>query len=112
MTQPNPYDPPHSVADDTYLAGKARRLLHRRHEPCTLFRLMGSQWRRHLVISVCFGLLTVAAWQMHNVHLAIGLAAFWAGRLLRDIQWYGTMAREWESTRELLDWEKIERLAA
>ena len=47
-----------------------------------------------------------------NVYLGIGLASFWAGRVVRDIQWYRTLAFEWDSTKELLDWEKIERLAA
>ncbi len=115
MTQINPYDPPRDSAvnpANSHLAGKARRLLERRDEPLTLFHFLSSQWRRRVLITVAFGILCAIAWQIGNVHLAIGLASFWAGRFLRDIQWYRTLVFEWASTKELLDWEKIERLAA
>ncbi len=112
MTQLNPYDPPRTTTAVTHLAGKARRLLQRRHEPITLLRFLSGQWRRHVLITVGFGILFAIAWQIGNVYLAVGLASFWAGRIVRDIQWYRTLVFEWESTKELLDWEKIEQLAA
>lgn len=112
MTQPNPYDPPLTPTEDTHLAKKARRLLRHRDEPITLLRYLGSQGQRHALVAVAFALLCAAAWQIGNLYLAIGLASFWAGRILRDLQWYRTLVFEWASTKELLDWEKIERLAA
>jgi len=112
MTQLNPYDPPRDPRPDTHLAGKARRLLERRDAPLTLFHFLSGQWQRHVLITVGFGILCAIAWQIGNVYLAIGLASFWAGRIVRDLQWYRTVVFEWESTKELLDWEKIERLAA
>ena len=112
MTQINPYDPPQATPPDTHLAGKARRLLERRNEPLSLLRYLSSQWRRHVLITVCYAVLYAISWQIGNVYLTIGLASFWAGRVVRDIQWYRTLAFEWDSTKELLDWEKIERLAA
>ena len=111
MNQPNPYEPPRTVAaENAHLILKARRLLERRHQPLSAIRFFSGQWRRHLVVTICFGLLCVVAWQIENRYLAIGLAAFWAGRIVRDIQWYRTVVLEWESTKELLDWEKIEQL--
>lgn len=80
--------------------------------PISTLRLLSEQWRRHVLTSVCFGLLCTFAWLVGNTYLVIGLSAFWISRFVRDIQWYRMLAREWESTKELLDWEKIERLAA
>jgi hypothetical protein len=112
MTQLNPYDPPRDATPDAHLARKARRLLEQRHEPITLLGFISGQWRRHVLFTVGYGILMAIAWQIGNVYLAIGLASFWAGRVVRDIQWYRTLVLEWRSTKELLDWEKIERLAA
>ena len=113
MTQPNPYDPPRTTTTpDTRLADKSRRLLERRDEPVTVVGFLRGQWRRHFLIAFCLSLLGVLSWRVGNTYLPVGLAAFWAGQIVRDIQWYRTVVVEWESTKELLDWEKIKRLAA
>ncbi len=112
MSQPNPYETPRSQHPDGDLAGKARRLLERRDQPITLVRYLSENWRRHLVVAIAFGLLIAAAWQTGNNGLAVMIASFWTGRFVRDVQWFRTLAREWPSTKELLDWKKIEHLAA
>jgi len=112
MSQENPYDPPQTFSEGTHLARKARRLQEQRDEPITLLRYLGRQWRRHVMVAVAFALLGYAAIQIDNIYLTIGLASFWAGRITRDLQWYRTLVLEWSSTKELLDWEKIQRLAS
>ena len=112
MTVTNPYDPPGVPTPQvTHLARKSRRLLERRDEPITLMRYLTDQWRRHVLIAGTFALLCTAAWQIGNLYFLIGLGSCWAGRCSRDLQWYRTLVQEWSSTKELLDWEKIERLA-
>jgi len=111
MTTPNPYDPPVETHCDEYVVMKARRLRTRRDEPFTVRRLVQKSWRRHVCIALCLGALCGLTWGSRPVSLAVGLAGFWAGLIVCDIQWYRMAVAEWDSTKELLDWEKIERLA-
>ena len=66
---------------------------------------------RHLFFSAIYWLLMILVWAIGQHTAALVIAGFWAGRLMRDIQWYSRLAAEWNTTRELLDWPKIESLA-
>ncbi len=96
---------------DDHLTFKTRRLLARRDQHVTIGYYLRDQWRRHVMIAVCFGVLFSIACVIGNYYVAVAVATLWAGRFMRDIQWYRTLSREWESTKELLDWDKIERFA-
>lgn len=112
MAQSNPYEPPRvPFSGKNHLVNKARRLLERRDEPITLLRFLGDQWRLRVLVAIAFAILCAVAWRIGNLYLVVGLASFWAGRTARDLQWFRTLAREWDSTKELLDWEKIKSLA-
>ena len=96
---------------DDHLVFKTRRLLERRDKHVNVATYLRDQWRRHLVIAICFGVLFGISCLIRNNYLAVAVATLWAGRFLRDIQWYRRLSHEWVSTRELLDWEKIESIA-
>lgn len=78
----------------------------------TVVRYLLDQWRRHLLIASLFAVLCVISVLIGNYYLVVCVATLWAGRFTRDLQWYHQLSREWPTTVELLDWEKIERLAA
>ena len=96
---------------DKNLAFKARLVLARRSRRVNVGSYLRENWRRHVLVAVCSGILFFASCLIGNYYIAIVIATLWAGRFVRDIQWYRALSREWESTKELLDWEKIERIA-
>lgn len=98
------------MADD-HLVFKTRLLLARRSQNVTTGTYLRQQWRRHAIVAACFGVLFYISCSIESYYLAVAIAAVWAGRLVRDIQWYWMLSREWDSTKELLDWDKIERIA-
>jgi hypothetical protein len=93
------------------LKPKARRLLAQRSAEVTLWTYLRQNLSRHLTMTAIFGALTVGAWAAGVTEAALVIGTLWAGRLMRDIQWYARLAGEWPSTRELIDWEKVESIA-
>jgi hypothetical protein len=93
------------------LRDKARLVLQRRATPPGIGGYVRQHAVRHLVFSAIFWLIIVVAWSVGQHAAAFIVAGFWAGRLTRDLQWYSRLAAEWETTRELLDWQKVESLA-
>ena len=93
------------------LQQKAISVLHRRGERGVAYYLK-TQWRRHVLFALLFFVLTAAAWYSTGPILAAGFFGVWLGRLTRDFQWYVRLANEWETTTELIDWPRVEALAA
>ena len=93
------------------LQQKALSVLQRRGERGVRYYLQ-KQWRRHVLFAIIFFLLTAAAWYSTSPILAAGLLGVWLGRLTRDFQWYVRLANEWETTTELIDWPRVEAIAA
>jgi hypothetical protein len=94
------------------LQDKARLMLSRRNNRPTLTTYLKQYGARHLAFSCVFWLLILAAWWSGQQAAALLIGGFWAGRLMRDIQWYQRLVTEWDATRELVDWQKVELLAA
>ena len=96
---------------DQYLVVKTRLILARRNQNVTTGTYLREQWRRHALVAACFCVLFFVSCLIGNYYLAVAIAMLWAGRFSRDIQWYRALSREWDSTKELIDWEKVERIA-
>ncbi len=90
---------------------KARLMLSRRNCRPTVASYLKQYVGRHLAFSAAFWALILAAWWSGQQSVALVVGGFWAGRLMRDIQWYQRLAAEWDSTSELVDWHKVELLA-
>lgn len=96
---------------DQHILGKARLLAARRHRRPTTGSYLREHWRRHAIVAACFCMLVLVSCWIVSYCLAVAMGTLWVGRFSRDIQWYRALSREWDSTKELLDWEKIERIA-
>ena len=93
------------------LTQKARRLLAQRSADVTAWTYLHQNLSRHLTMTAILGALTAGAWAAGVTDAAIVIGTLWAGRLMRDIQWYARLAAEWRTTREIIDWPKVEALA-
>ena len=91
---------------------KARLLLSRRQAAAGIGMYLRQNAVRHLLFSAIFWLLILLVWMFGQHSVSFVITGFWAGRLIRDFQWYQRLAAEWDTTRELLDWQKIEALAS
>jgi hypothetical protein len=91
---------------------KAMQLLAKREEGVSTAMYLRQNAIRHLIYAAIYWLMIVLAWSAGLHAVSFLVAGFWAGRLSRDIQWYRRLVAEWNTTRELLDWEKIESLAS
>jgi hypothetical protein len=112
--EPNPYSAA-DVSDERatdVLCKLARLLLERRAERSGVWWYVKVSWRRQLLSLVGFAVLIVVCLRSGAEWWAIGVAAFWVGQKLRDLQWWRALVRQWPETECLLDWSKIERLAA
>ncbi len=89
----------------------AKRLLSRREAPGGLLFYVSQDWRRQLPFWAVYVALPVILWRLDLSTAAVALACFFTGAKIRDIRWWVAGARQWPTTSELLDWEKIEALA-
>jgi hypothetical protein len=124
--KPNPYsasdisdepNPDWVVADADERATEAlcqlaRVLIARRTEPWGVWWYVKVSWRRQLASLIGTAVLIVFCLASGMDWWAMGLACFWVGQKLRDLQWWRALVRQWPETVRLLDWSKIERLAA
>jgi hypothetical protein len=94
-----------------FLKPKARRLLAQRSAEVTTWTYLRQNLARHLTMTAIFGALTAGAWAAGVTEAALVIGTLWAARLMRDIQWYARLAGEWPSTREFIDWERVETIA-
>ena len=93
------------------LTAKAQLLLARRSAPNTLWFYIGRNWQIQLLFLVAYIAIPVALWFLDFAILAMAAACFFAGAKIRDVRWFVTFSREWPTTAELLDWDKIEEIA-
>ena len=107
---PQPPAPLATVSRDR-LAETARLLIKRRDDAEGVGFYLRRIWRRelalHTFVALCVWLLVTLEYPWP----AALLAAMILTRSFRDLVWYRMFARQWPVTRELLDWEKVERLA-
>lgn len=69
---------------------------------------MGS---KYVLFTVGYLLVIGGLWNLENYLAAAAFAGFLVGRTLRDFRWISTIAHEWETTKELIDWERVQLLA-
>jgi hypothetical protein len=93
------------------LKEKAQVLWKRRQTTVSLGMYLRQNATRHFIVSAILWLSIILIWSGGQQAIALVSAGIWAGRIMRDIQWYRRLAAEWDTTRELLDWQKIESLA-
>jgi hypothetical protein len=91
---------------------KAKRLLSQRGTQMTVAHYLRLTAGWHLVMAALFWLVISAAWWTEMPSLALFMGGFWAGRLVRDIQWYRKISAEWESSLIFIDWQKVETIAS
>jgi hypothetical protein len=93
------------------LPDKARLLWTRRHEKVSAWTYLRQNAPRHLFFTAVFWTVIVFSWLQDLRPMSFLLFGYWLGRLSRDIAWYRRLVVEWATTRELLDWPKIESFA-
>jgi hypothetical protein len=93
------------------LHDKAQLLWTRRNETASVGSFLRRNAPRHLFYTALFWSMIVLSWMQELPTMSFLLFGFWGGRLSRDIAWYRRLVVEWNTTRELLDWSKIELLA-
>lgn len=97
---------------DVELKTTCRELLARRNDvrgPSYYFR---QTWRRHLLFVIAYLSVSGILWMLDFRIVSGVFAGFLIGRIIRDIRWWQALARQWPTNCELLDWPKIERIAA
>lgn len=90
---------------------KAKQLLSRRDGPNSAWYYLRRDWRRQCVVLMAYVAIVVVLWLQGFTMGAIAIGCFFAGTKIRDVRWWMALAREWPTTRELLDWQKIEAIA-
>jgi hypothetical protein len=108
----NPYQPPRSESPGDFEQKFARRLLSLRHKQLTLRRLYRMQLKVIAILLVTFGAaVSYFAWLnlLPGVYAMLGM---FAGVLLRDFGIARAQKRVWPIQTKLMDWEKVERMAA
>jgi hypothetical protein len=86
--------------------------LHFRHRTMSVPALVAFNWRIFLLLFVAGG-ATVGACLYYGMEAQAGLFAVAYGALvLRDLAHLRRASRVWPMTREILDWSKVERMAA
>ena len=93
------------------LQQKAELLRSRRNNPPTVGFYIRQSAGRHLLFAALFWLLIAVAWWSDLAFIGWLFGGVWAGRLFRDVQWYQRLTAEWETTTELVDWQKVETIA-
>ena len=112
MDATNPYQPPSSEISDTPEQKFASRLLSLRDKPLTLGTIYRMQGKRYVVLFIVFGLATTYfAWfrLQPGVYLMLGGLA---GVLLSGSGVARVQTRLWPMQKKVLDWEKVQRMAA
>ena len=94
------------------LRTKARLLLERRARDEGIAWYIRKAWKWKILVAFCYVLLFIASLLMDNYVLASALAGFYLGQTIRELQWWRALSREWGSSMELLNWQKIESLAS
>lgn len=93
------------------LRDKAKALLARRALPSGIGFYVRRHWRRKLLLLSAQVVCIAALWSVDQHTLAVAFAGFFIGRSVRDVEWWRALSSEWPDTVELLDWERVARIA-
>ena len=96
----------------TSAGAKAKQLLQRRESPWTVFDYLRRSLVLKLAISVVIAFLAAWLYQRGGVLAAGLIAGFWMGQVVRDLRWYAALSREWASTADFIDWQRVEEVSA
>ena len=94
------------------ITAKAKQILARRDAPNSPWFYLSRDWRKQSLFLVAYIAIPIALWLLNMVMLAVAAACFFAGTKIRDIRWWVALSKEWPTTSEFLDWEKIEAIAS
>ena len=112
MNETNPYQPLTPITPSTPEQKFAVRLLSFRDQPLTMWKLYRTEAKELAILFLVYGLGVVYfSW----INLGIGvymLLGCLAGVLLRDFRNFRAQTKLWPMQIKLLDWEKVERMAA
>jgi hypothetical protein len=99
--------------NDIRVRQKAQVALAFQAEPRRIFSYyVRTRWKKQLLVTAVFAALIAGAWMTQQPYVAVGIFGLWAGRLMRDYQWFWFLTGEWATTCELIDWRKAEELAS
>ena len=119
----NPYESPnqesvnaggsrqHLTLPQTDIAAKAKQLLVRRDAPNSPWFYIRRDWHRQSLFLVAYIAIPIALWFINFTMLAVAAACFFAGTKCRDVRWWVALSKEWPTTAEFVDWQKVEDLA-
>lgn len=86
-------------------------LLKRRESPASPWYYLQANWKSWLGYKLLYLAIIAACFTLAEKWIAISFACYILGAVLRDIRWWFTLAKQWPNSVELLDWQKIEKLA-
>lgn len=86
-------------------------LLKRRESPNSPWYYLQTHWKGWLGFKLLYLVLIVACFVFADKWIGIAFTCFVLGAILRDIRWWFALAKQWPNSIELLDWQKIEKLA-
>lgn len=105
----NPYAPSQPVP--VALRGKAQALLARRNVRTGIAYYLQRAGLKYLAVNALLVAMVAIAWLFELQPLAYVTAGYWAARLIRDIQWFRLLGKEWDTSQEFIDWSKVELIA-
>jgi len=99
------------MVDQEYLQAQAKAYLASRNAPKSAWYYWISNWRLMAIYYPIYAGLAALAWYGEFYYVATAVFWFWIGRAIRDFQWYRSLANQGDAADELMDWEKIRKLA-
>ncbi|GAB5403922.1 MAG: hypothetical protein Aurels2KO_21530 [Aureliella sp.] len=67
--------------------------------------------RRQSFFAVGFFLVSATLWLIGWNLASVSFLAYFLGRVVRDIQWWRALSREWSTTAKVVDWPHVESIA-
>jgi hypothetical protein len=90
---------------------KAKQLLARRNAPHSPWFYVWRDWHRQLLFFLVYVAVPIALWYLELTMLAGATGCFFAGAKIRDMRWWVALSKEWPTTAEFVDRQKVEELA-
>jgi hypothetical protein len=109
----NPYQPPGHESRDTGEQKYARRLLSFRDRPVTIVSIYGAEGtpKRLAILIIYFGLSTAFFAWVNAYPAAFLMLGILIGSLANGFGLARKSVRFWPIQRQLMDWNKVERMA-
>lgn len=86
-------------------------MLARREAHASVWFYVKHNWQRQLFFAIAYLTMAGALWSINWRSISVAFLAYFMGRTVRDIQWYRSLAKEWPTTAELIDWPRVEAIA-